>query len=149
MTDRGEELCDQMVDELIRRECDFTLLFWLRQAELLSTMDGSCFARDLLGVMGALAIDANFLARPDLRQSFFARLRSRFNRMEIGAPISGRNFVFDKGVGGKDRCLQKAKDARWPRPHQTYCFQTRGPENSYFFIYQCWQVMPAFLFFYC
>ena len=137
-----------MANELIRRGCDFTLLFWLRQAELLSTMGGSCFARDLLSVLSDLSIDASFLGQPEMRRGFFTRMRSLFNRMELTSPVSPRNYVFDKGLGGKDRCIQKAKDAGWPRPHQSFCFQTRGPENSYFFIYQCWQVYLDCLFYY-
>ena len=134
-----------MANELIRRGCDFTLLFWLRQAELLSTMDGSCFARDLLSVLSDLAVDGGFLADPGRRGLFFKALRQRFNRLDIEAPVSPANFVCDNGIGGKERCIQKAKDARWPRPHQSFCFQTRGSKNSYFFIFQCWQVKPALL----
>ena len=141
----GLDLCERVADELTRRGCDFSLLFWLRQADLLSTMDGSWFARDLLSTLSDLAVDVGFLANPECRQIFFQTLRKRFNEINIEAPVSPCNFVCDSGIGGKERCIQKAKDARWPRPYQSYCFQTRGSKNSYFFIFQCWQVILAFL----
>ena len=45
----------------------------------------------------------------------------------------------ESGSGGKERAILKSRQSQWPRPYQSFCFQTRGKLNSVFFIYQCWQ----------
>ena len=128
--------CAKMcITELDNRGCDFTLLFWLRHGNLLGKSE---FGRDLLGALGDLGVRVDWLADPDFYREFFQQLRVEFNRRGIKT-VQRDNFVMDMGMGGKERALEASRGKRWPRPHQTYVFQTRGEGISMFFVYQCWQ----------
>jgi hypothetical protein len=115
--------------------CDFTLLFWLKHANLLPASE---FGRDLLSTLGEIGVDVNWLADPVFYREFFQQLRLLFNEKGLN-PVQKDNFCMDMGIGGKERVLEASKGKRWPRPHQTYIFQTRGDGISMFFVYQCWQ----------
>ena len=131
----GEKIAKQAIGLLKSRGCDFTLLFWLRNPDLL---EASFFGRDLLGFMRDLDVSVDRLNSGSFRDGFFQRLRKEFNACGIH-PVAPQNFVVDRGAGGKERAIQKAAQEHWPRPYQTFCFQTRGSSNSAFFVFQCWQ----------
>ena len=133
--ENGGKIAERAIRELKARGCDFTLLFWLRNPEIL---EQSFFGRDLLGFMRDLDDSRDRLDSGLFRDSFFQRLRKEFNSCGIN-PVAPLNFVVDRGAGGKERAIQKASQEHWPRPYQTFCFQTRGAANSAFFVFQCWQ----------
>lgn len=122
------------IDKMKSLGCDFSLLFWLRNHH--SLVDSE-IGKDLFAFLADLDISLDLFANPDFRNSFFQKLREEFNKSGLKR-ISPENFVVDSGEGGKERVLRKSRLAKWPRPNQMFCFQTRG-RNSAFFIYQCWQ----------
>jgi hypothetical protein len=129
------------VVELDNRGCDMTLLFWLRQARVLAANE---FGRDLLGMLRDIGAKVEWFGEQEFYQPFFQELRTETNRRGV-KPVNPGNFVVDAGIGGKERALSAWRERSWPRPHQTYCFQTRGDGWSMFFVFQCWQdgVMKA------
>ena len=129
------------VVELDNRGCDMTLLFWLRQARVLAANE---FGRDLLGMLRDIGVKVEWFGEQEFYQPFFQELRTETNRRGV-KPVNPGNFVVDCGIGGKERALSAWRERSWPRPHQTYCFQTRGDGWSMFFVFQCWQdgVMKA------
>lgn len=131
----GSKTCERCLGALKERGCDFSLLFWLRNPEILAESD---IGKDLHAFLGDIGFSSDMLGGSSFRDGFFQRLREEFNRNGI-KKISPENYVVDCGTGGKERAIQKAREAKWPRPHQTFCFQTRGKCNSAFFIYQTWQ----------
>ena len=131
----GSKTCKLCLDELKSRGCDFSLLFWLRNPEILGDSD---IGKELYAFLGDIGISSDALAVSSFRDGFFQKLREEFNRNGVNK-ISPENYVVDCGTGGKERAIQKAREAKWPRPHQTFCFQTRGKCNSAFFVYQTFQ----------
>lgn len=130
----GIESCALCIKELKGRGCDFSLLFWLRNHASLVDTD---IWKDLSVFLDDLKISLDSFTDPLFRNGFFQKLREEF--IENGLKqISPENFVVDSGEGGKERAIQKSQQAKWPRPNQMFCFQTRG-KNSAFFVYQCWQ----------
>lgn len=125
----------QCVAEMKARGCDFSLLFWLRNREILVECE---FGKELLLFLEDIRVAPDLFNDPNFRDGFFQKLRDEFNRTGI-KPVSPENFVMDCGSGGKERAILKARQSQWPRPYQSFCFQTRGKINSAFFIYQCWQ----------
>ena len=132
------EKCRLSISRLTDLGCDFTLLFWLRFPQLINS---TALGKDLAACMEKVDISTEELACPAFKTEFFQHLRQHLNTTAIH-PISPQNFVCDSGKGGKERCIQKYRDARWPRPNQPFCFQTRADVNSAFFIFQCWQASP-------
>lgn len=131
----GSTICEQCIEAMKARGCDFSLLFWLRNPEILADSD---IGKDLHLFFSDIGVSIDRLGDSSFRNGFFQRLREEFNRNGI-KKISPDNYVVDYGTGGKERVIQKAREAKWPRPHQTFCFQTRGQCNSAFFIYQTFQ----------
>jgi hypothetical protein len=132
--DRGEEICKFCVDELKKRGCDFSLLFWLRNLE---TLPGTDIGNELITFLKDISVPVELFSQSKFRNEFFSHLRSEFNVNGL-QKIAPENYVVACGVGGKLLAIQEAARAKWPRPNQTFCFQTRGV-NSAFFIFQCWQ----------
>lgn len=130
----GIKISTLCMDELKKRGCDFSLLFWLRNHE---SLVGTDIGKDFDLLFEDLKISQDLFTEPAFRDGFFQTLRQEFNKSGL-KQIAPDNFVVDDGEGGKDRAIQKARKAQWPRPYQTFCFQTRG-KNSAFFIFQCWQ----------
>lgn len=130
----GKAVCESCIHELRKRGCDFSLLFWLRNHECLP---GTDIGIELNKFLGDLAIPVKLFACSKFRDSFFTHLREEFNANGL-KKVSPENYVVACGEGGKARAIQAAANAKWPRPNQTFCFQTRGL-NSAFFIFQCWQ----------
>jgi hypothetical protein len=130
----GKQICQVCVDELRKRGCDFSLLFWLRNYE---SLPGTQIGDELNSFLKDLSIPVKQFTDSKFRDAFFTHLRAEFNATGL-MKIAPENFVVACGEGGKARAIQEAARAKWPRPNQTFCFQTRGV-NSAFFIYQCWQ----------
>jgi hypothetical protein len=131
---KGIEISTLCIEELKKRGCDFSLLFWLRNHESLIETD---IGKDLELFFEDLKISLEDFTEPSFRDGFFQTLRKEFNENGL-KKVSPENFVVDDSEGGKERAIQKARKSQWPRPHQTFCFQTRG-KNSAFFVFQCWQ----------
>lgn len=132
--ERGKQICQTCINELKQRGCDFSLLFWLRNYE---SLPGTQIGDELNLFLKDISVSIDLFADSNFRDGFFAHLRSEFNATGL-RKIAPENFVVACGEGGKARAIQEAALAKWPRPNQTFCFQTRGL-NSAFFIYQCWQ----------
>lgn len=130
----GKQICQTCIEELRRRGCDFSLLFWLRNYESLPGTEIGC---ELNAFLKDLSVPIERFTDSSFRDGFFSHLRSEFNATGL-KKIAPENYVVACGAGGKARAIQAAASAKWPRPNQTFCFQTRGV-NSAFFIYQCWQ----------
>ena len=136
MNQNGEHAAELCIAELKDRGCDFSLLFWLRNPEMLA---GSPFGNDMIVFMEKdMKIDISQFDDGLFRGGFFQALRKEFNKSGLN-PDSPQNYVEACGEGGKESALNKWRQERWPRPHQTFCFQTRAVTNSAFFIFQCWQ----------
>ena len=123
--------CIARMDEL---HIDFTLLFWLRNLDVLATSD---LWTDMTSLLVNCGIREAQFRNPKYREGFFKEVRTVFKARGI-LPVSPQNFVVCCGTGGKIRALDAAKAAKWPRPHQTFCFQTIG-EQFLFFVFQSWQ----------
>ncbi len=128
---RASQLC---IEELRKRGCDFSLLFWLRNQE---SLPGTEIGRELITFLQDVSVPVDRFTHSDFRDAFFSHLRAEFNANGL-RKVAPENFVETSGEGGKALALQLAARANWPRPNQTFCFQTRG-KNSAFFIFQCWQ----------
>jgi hypothetical protein len=133
-SDDGEKICIACINELKKRGCDFSLLFWLRNLE---SLPGTEIGSELVAFLKDISVPVDFFSSSQFRNGFFKQLRIEFNETGLNK-INPDNFVVASGVGGKALAIQEAARAKWPRPNQTFCFQTRGV-NSAFFIYQCWQ----------
>jgi len=141
MNQNGEHAAELCIAELKDRGCDFSLLFWLRNPEMLA---GSPFGNDMIVFMEKdMKIDISQFDDGLFRGGFFQALRKEFNKSGLN-PVSPQNYVEACGEGGKESALNKWRQERWPRPHQTFCFQTRAVTNSAFFIFQCWQAIIVF-----
>jgi hypothetical protein len=130
----GKQASQLCIEELRKRGCDFSLLFWLRNQE---SLPGTEIGRELITFLQDVSVPVNRFTHSDFRDAFFSHLRAEFNANGL-RKVAPENFVVACGEGGKARAIQEASRAKWPRPNQTFCFQTRGM-NSAFFIYQCWQ----------
>ena len=136
MNQDGQRAAERCISELKDRGCDFSLLFWLRNPEMLP---GSAFGNDMIGFMEKdMKIEISQFDDGLFRGGFFQALRREFNKTGLNS-VSPQNYVEACGEGGKESALNKWRQERWPRPHQTFCFQTRAVSNSVFFIFQCWQ----------
>jgi hypothetical protein len=131
----GSKISMQCIDEMKTRGCDFSLLFWLRNREILTDSE---IGKDLSLFLEEIHVPPELFNDPHFRDGFFQNLRKEFNLSGI-KPVSPNNFVMESGSGGKERAILKSRQSQWPRPYQSFCFQTRGKLNSVFFIYQCWQ----------
>lgn len=130
----GKQACELCIAELRKRGCDFSLLFWLRNCE---SLPGTAIGSELNIFLREVSVSFEKFAVSDFRNGFFTHLRAEFNKHGL-RKVAPNNYVVACGAGGKSSAIEAASKAKWPRPHQTFCFQTRGT-NSAFFIYQCWQ----------
>jgi len=132
--EEGKRICTLCIEELKRRGCDFSLLFWLRNQE---SLPGTEIGAELNLFLKDISVPIELFSHSNFRNGFFTQLRSEFNENGL-RKVAPENFIETCGEGGKALAIQLASRANWPRPNQTFCFQTRG-ENSAFFIFQCWQ----------
>ena len=132
--ENGKNVCQLCVEKLKRRGCDFSLLFWLRNLE---SLPGTDIGNELLKFLKDVSVPIELFSNSKFRNDFFSHLRIEFNSNGL-QKIAPENYVVACGKGGKMRAIQAAASSKWPRPNQTFCFQTRGV-NSAFFIFQCWQ----------
>lgn len=133
------ECCTKMMDELDKRGCDFTLLFWLRRP---SAIRGSELGRQLSNFL--LSFDMNLGQFEPSRQNvaflraFFGALKERFEERGVCA-VNPRNFLIGMNRGGKKDVLERYAKVKWPQPRQPYCMQTMGGGDVLFIICQTWQ----------
>jgi hypothetical protein len=140
MKTNGTHCANVLCDILIERQCDYTLLFFLRNPHVIENTD--------LGKQLSTLLDEHQLTLTDFQysrsrsfylQEFFTVVRTRFNTMGI-APIAPRNYIIDKNKGGKERILLKYQEqTHWPVPRNPYCIQTMGTGAVLFMVFQTWQ----------
>ena len=133
-SEEGNRISKVCIQEMNKRGCDFSLLFWLRNQE---SLPGTEIGNELLLFLNDISVPIELFSNSSFRDAFFSDLRAEFNLNGL-KKVAPENYVVASGEGGKARAIQEAARAKWPRPNQTFCFQTRG-RNSAFFIYQCWQ----------
>lgn len=128
-----------LCDTLVERQCDYTLLFFLRNPHVIENTDLGKEISSLLEehqlTLGDFQYSRN---RSFFLQEFFNVVRTRFNTTGI-TPIAPRNYLIDKNKGGKERILLKYQQCTWPTPRNPYCIQTMGTGAVLFMIFQTWQ----------
>jgi len=133
----GARIANQLIDTLIKRGCDFTLLFWLRHV-----LPSSELGTDMISFLAEFRLNLSHFqpnsTNAPFIKDFFTTVRKRFIEHGI-QPICPRNFIVDKNKGGKQAVLDKYQTVDWPRPRSCYCMQTMGGGDVLFVIYQTWQ----------
>lgn len=115
----GETAAQKCLDELQRRGCDFSILFWLRH---LQSMVDTDVGDDLNLFLKDMKLPISNFANQEFRRGFFEVVRLKFNVSGLGK-VNPKNFVVEMNCGGKERSIKAAKESRWPRPYQPFCFQ--------------------------
>lgn len=127
----------QLIDDLVEKGCDYTLLFWLRFPHLLKDTElGTDFTLCLKKYK--LTLNHFHPENKTFIHDFFTEVRKYFCRTGI-IPINPHNYIIQANKGGKQAVLDKYKTVDWPRPRQPYCIQTMGGDGVLFMMYQTWQ----------
>ena len=130
----------RLIEALVERGCDYTLLFWLRRPEMI---EGTEFGRQM----------RDFLLEFDLTLAHFKESTVEQKAMKYGVleavkryfqehkiqPVRPRNFLESRNKGSKKSLLERYKDVDWPKPRQCYVIQASGGGDVLFFVYQTWQ----------
>lgn len=131
----GDLVANKLIDSLIARGCDFTLLFWLRYPHVIV---GSELGTDLQVFLEEHQLKFSHFQNRQFLKDFFTVVRVRFNDVGIQS-INPKNFIVEKNKGGKQALLDRYSTVDWPRPRCCYCTQTMGGGDVMFMIHQTWQ----------
>lgn len=136
----GERKARLLITDLETRGCDYTLLLWLRQPQLL--LEDSNFAKQMRRYLQEHSLTlGNFVVSDqtyDFVYDFFETVVDHFNHTGI-KKINPCNYIQEINKKGKERLLDRFnKGLPWPQPFQPYTFQTMG-NGVLFCMYQTWQ----------
>jgi hypothetical protein len=135
-----EPIQKRLIQSLVQRGCDYTLLFWLSKPEMIEHTELGRQMRDFLREFQLTLSDFNdsTVEKIRLKQDLMKAVRAYFGEHKI-QPIRPRNFLVHKNKGSKVLLLEKYKAVDWPKPRQCYVVQASGGGNVLFFVYQTWQ----------